>query len=198
MRTLVVYTCAPMDARVAPFVEAARGYVRRAISLELDLGSDSLAYVDHYIGTLRTDAVRKLEPDVLRLTASALGAYFGEVLIEAFGGGWVIPQSAEQTPELWQLELDPPSVSLHPVALAACALAGETVDGYEDRITPSLGDAAALQALLENKEPVEAAYFFSLTGRFELLEQTRELLAEIDRRRQAGPPPDAPDDDDVN
>ena len=186
------------DPRVAPFVEAARGYVRRAIGLELDESIESLAFVDHYVSTLRKETQTKLEPDVLRLTAAAVGAYFGQVLIGAFGGGWVIARAAEPTPELWQLELDPPSVSLYPVALAAAALAGEAVDGYDDRITPALGDVAALQQLLEGKSPIDAAYFYSLTGRFELVEEMRELLAEIDRRRQAGRPEEPPDPEEMN
>jgi len=178
-----------VDPRVAPFVEAARGYVRRALSLELDQSSESLAYVDHYVRGIR-DGQTKLEPDVLRLSASALGAYFGEVLISAFGGVYVIELGTDATPERWRVELDTPTLSLYPVALAACALSGGEVAGYDDRVTPPFRDAAALSQLLDGAAPVDAEYYYSLTGRFEAIAQMRELLVEIDRRRQAGPPAD--------
>ncbi len=173
-----------MDPRVAPFVEAARGYLRRALAVELDLSADSLAYVDHYI---RTSQAEPLEEDVLRLAASALGAYFGEVLRATLGGGWVIEVGDDARPERWRLELDPPSLTLRPVALAAVALAGQDVAGFDDRVEPPLRDAAALQQLLETSAPVAADVYYSLTGRYEAIGQMRELLVEIERRRQAGP-----------
>jgi len=184
-----------MDARseplVGPFVEAARGYVRRALSLELDSSAESLAYVDHYARTTRKAGPGgKLEADVLRLAAAALGAYFGEVLIAAHGGAWEIQPGDETSPERWRVELDPPTLALHPIALAACALAGEEVPGYDDRISPPLQDAAALQQLRETAPPMDEEQYYSLTGRYEAIEKMRELLAEIARRRAAGP--DAP------
>jgi hypothetical protein len=173
---------------VRPFVEAARGYVRRVLSVELDGSPESLAFVDHYVQTARKDAPGgKMESDVLRLAAAAIGAYFGEVLIGAWGGAWVIDPGRESHPEDWRIELDPPSLTLRPVALAACALAGAEVPGYDDRVSPPFRDAAALQQLLERSAPVAEDVFYSLTGRYEAMEQMRELLAEIARRREAGP-----------
>ena len=188
-----------MDPRIEPYVEAARGYVRRALSLELDQSPESLAYVDHYVRSTRGAT---FEPDVLRLTAAALGAYFGEVLIASFGGGWSL-EGGEASPERWRVELDPPTLTLSPVSMAAHALAGAKaaeLGAYDDHVTPPLRDAAALAQLLESSAPVDADYFYSLTGRFEAVEQMRELLAEIERRRQAGPPPDEvdPDADDAD
>jgi hypothetical protein len=180
-----------VDPRVAPYVEAARGYVRRALKVELDLSPESLAYVDHYARTTRrANEGDRLEPDVLRLAAAALGAYFGEVLLKAHGGAWVIESGQDAQPERWRVELDPPSLSLHPVALAAGALAGGEVDGYDDRVTPPLQDTAALAQLLEATPPIDAEMFYSLTGRYESIDKMRELLVEIARRRAAGP--DAP------
>ena len=66
---------------------------------------------------------------------------------------------------------------------------GDEVAGYDDRITPPLRDAAALAQLLESTPPVDAEVYYSLTGRFEAIAQMRELLAEIARRREEGPPP---------
>ncbi|MEO6954955.1 MAG: hypothetical protein ABI321_24360 [Polyangia bacterium] len=183
-----------MDPRIEPYVEAARGYVRRALSLELDTSPESLAYIDHYVRSTRGTT---FEPDVLRLTAAALGAYFGEVLIASFGGGWAL-EGGEASPERWRVELDPPTLTLSPVSMAAYALAGAKaaeLGAFDDHVTPPMRDAAALAQLLESSAPVDADYFYSLTGRFEGVEQMRELLAEIDRRRQAGPPPDEVDPD---
>ncbi len=186
-----------MDPRVAPFVEAARGYVRRALGLELDESSESLAYVDHYVRVTRQQkGGAPLEADVLRLAAAALGAYLGQVLIQSFGGAWIIEAGQDTAPERWRVELDPPTLSMYPVALAACALLGEEAPGFDDRITAHFRDAAALQQLLETTVPIDAEFYYSLTGRFEAIEQMREFLAEIDRRRQGGPPPEAASDED--
>lgn len=189
-----------MDPRTAsivtPYVEAARSYVRRALELELDGSPESLAYVDHYA---RTQGSNALEADVLRLSAAALGAYFGEVVLQAFGGGWAIDPGTESTPEKWRVELDPPTLGFSPVAMAAYALAGAKaadLGTYDDHLAPPFRDAAALEQLLANRPPVDQDYYYSLTGRFELIEEVRELLAEIERRRQGGPPPDEDPDDD--
>src|SRR5262249_53808942 len=132
---------------------------------------------------------------VLRLVASALGAYFGEVAIEAFGGAWVIDLGAENQPERWRVELEPPTLSFHPVGLAACAVISDEAPGYDDRITPPFMDAAALAQPLESRPPVDAEMSYSLPGRFEAIGEMRELLAEIARRRAAGPPDDEPGDE---
>ena len=189
-----------MDPRTAsivnPYVEAARSYVRRALELELDGSPESLAYVDHYART--QGAAAPLEADVLRLSAAALGAYFGEVVIQAFGGGWTIEAGTESTPEKWRVELDPPSLGFSPVSMAAYALAGPKaaeLGAYDDHLAPPFRDAAALEQLLAQRPPIDQDYYYSLTGRFELIEEVRELLAEIERRRQGGPPPDEPDDE---
>jgi hypothetical protein len=189
-----------VDPRVAPFVEAARGYIRRALSVELDLSPESLAYVDHYVRSTSADKSAPLEDDVLRLASAALGAYFGEVLIAAFGGDWIIGAQDDAHPERWKLELTPPMLSMHPAALAASALAGAEVAGYDDRIAPPFRDAAALQQLLESSAPVDTELYYSLTGRLEAIEQMRGFLAEIDRRRQAGPPSGSedPEEDELN
>jgi hypothetical protein len=188
-----------VDPRVVPFVEAARGYIRRALSVELDLSPESLAYIDHYVTSTRADKSAPLEDDVLRLAAAALGAYFGEVLIGAFGGDWVIAAQDDAHPERWKIELSAPTLSMYPAALAATALVGGDAAGFDDRIVPPFRDAAALEQLLRSTAPVDAELYYSLTGRLEAIEQMRGLLAEIDRRRQAGPPPDeSAEEDELN
>src|SRR3982751_4329058 len=113
-------------APVQPFYEAARKYVQRAVGVELDDSEESLAYVDHYIQeTARAEA---LKPEVLALIAPALGAYLGQVAIKRFGGKWVVDGD---NPADWRIELAPAPLTFHPVGMAAEALRGEEVDGYD-------------------------------------------------------------------
>ena len=111
---------------VQPFYDAARNYVKRAVGVDLDDSEESLAYVDHYIAS--TARAESLKPEVLALVAPALGAYFGQVAIARFGGKWVIEGD---DPADWHVELAPAPLSFHPVGMAAEALRGEEVEGYD-------------------------------------------------------------------
>jgi hypothetical protein len=160
---------------VRPFVDAARDYVKRTIGVDLDGSETSLAYVDHYIEKTTKE---KLAPDVLRLVAPALGAYFGEVVIARFGGRWV----AEGDPAGWRVELDVGGLKLHPVGMAAAALAHDDLDGYDASFTGNPRFTEQLADALASAPPVDEAYFYSLTGRIETLAHAAEILSDLERQ----------------
>ena len=166
-------------APVQPFYDAARNYVQRALSVELDDSEESLAYVDHYIQTsARKEA---LKPEVLALVAPALGAYLGQVAIKRFGGRWIVEGD---DPADWQVELAPAPLTFYPVGMAAEALRGEEVDGYDASFFTREELMGPLLEALESAPPVDEAYYYSLTGRLETLAHALDILVEIERRKR--------------
>jgi hypothetical protein len=166
-----------IPAPVQPFYDAARNYVKRAVAVDLDDSEESLAYVDHYITT--TAKTEALKPEVLALVAPALGAYLGQVAIKRFGGKWI---AEGDDPADWRVELDPAPLWFYPVGMAAEALRGEEVDGYDASFATRENLMGPLFEALETAPPVDEAYYYSLTGRFETLTHALDILVEIERR----------------
>ncbi len=164
---------------VEPFAAAARSYVNRVVGVPLDGTETSLAFVDHYI--TKTVANGAIADDVLALIAPALGAYFGQLLVTHFGGQW---QGSSASPSSWRIELEPVALSFSPVGMAAAALRGRDVEGYDDTLRTNLDLAGALEGALAASPPIDEGYYYSLTGRFEVITQVVDVLMEVVRRRQ--------------
>jgi hypothetical protein len=168
-------------ALVQPYYQAAHDYVERALGVSLDGSEESLAFVDHYIDT-KAPKGAALDSAVLALTAAALGAYFGEVVLRRFGGRWI---TDSDDPSGWRIELDPAPLYFYPVGLAAAALLKAEAPGYDASIGTRTDLEAPLEDALAAAAPVEESYFYSLTGRFETIEHMLDLLVEIQRQRKA-------------
>jgi hypothetical protein len=164
---------------VQPFYEAARKYLQRALSVDLDGSEESLAYVDHYIKT--TAHQEALKPAVLALVAPALGAYLGEVAIKRFGGRW-LAESAN--PAQWTVELAPAPLTFYPVGMAAEALRGQEVEGYDAAFFAREDLMGSLLEALETVPPVDEEYYYSLTGRLESLTHALDILVELERKKR--------------
>ena len=164
-------------ARVAEFALAAGEYVRHCLHVELDGSSESLAYLDHYVSQ-----IGGVSDPLLALTAAAVGAYFGEVAISRFGGSW---RADDVDPAAWTITLEAAPVRFRPVAMAAEAIRKEELEDWDAAIkVPSAWESAVAEAL-EAAGPVEAEYFYSLTGRIETIEHTVDVLTELRRREEA-------------
>jgi hypothetical protein len=169
----------PIPERVQPFLDAARRYVERALGVTLDGSEESLAYVDHYIAT--TARAEAIKPEVLALVAPALGAYLGEVAIAKLGGRWTIEG---EDPAEWRVDLEAAPLRFFPVGMAAEALRSGEVEGYDAAFATRDELMGPLQQALESSPPVDEAYYYSLTGRLETLEQAADILAELERRKR--------------
>jgi hypothetical protein len=169
-------------AIITPLIATARDYVSRALRLTdaspLDLGEASLAYIDAYTESARTAG--PLRPEVLDLVARALGAYFGEVVRRRLGGRW---EGVGDDAATWVVAVENGPLRVHPVAMAACALAGGDLAGQDASMTTDESYREALAVALERVPPVDAAYFYSLTGRLEMLETACDILIEVRRLR---------------
>lgn len=62
-----------------------REHVRRAIGMPLDDSETSLAYVDHYLRTVRNET----RAPIVALIAAEAGAYYGELVCATMGGTWI-------------------------------------------------------------------------------------------------------------
>lgn len=164
---------------IAPFVEACRAYVERAVGVALDGSTTSLAFVDHYVQ--HTRAGGPVKDEVLALVAPALGAYLGEVAIAQLGGRWTV---AGEDPAAWRIELGTAPLWFHPVGMAAEALRQGDVEGYDASFSTIPAFQEALEEALAASPPVDEAYYYSLTGRLEVLEQAIDVLTELERRRR--------------
>ncbi|MCS6911816.1 MAG: hypothetical protein RMK29_14945 [Myxococcales bacterium] len=174
--------------QVADLVRAARDYVQRATGCSVDLSVESLAYMDHYLRTVRQAG--PISDELRALLAAALGAHLGEVAIARFGGRWreSAPHEHNQVddrdPAGWQVELDCVPLWFAPVGMAAEALASGEVDGYDGSLRTRPDLLGPLQEALERTAPVTEEYYYSLTGRFETVAFAVELLAELERQRR--------------
>lgn len=189
----------PSPLHVSELFQAACDYVERATKLSLDQSEESLAYVDHYVRTLRGD---KTPSDaVLDLVSAALGVYLGELLLSRFGGRWLaIPTMPEEPasetavldsisdPATWRIELSCAPLLCDPVLWARQALAFATNPSAGLEGDAESGDAESgglhvhpsheefVAKALARMAPVREETFYSFTGRFETVCYVVELL----------------------
>jgi hypothetical protein len=166
---------------VQTFLTAAGRYVERAVGVPLDGSEESLAYVDHYID--KTARAEALKPEVLALVAPALGAYLGQVAIGRLGGRWKAETLAGE-PADWEVELEAAPLTFYPVGMAAEALRGGEVEGYDASFSTRDELMGPLLEALESSPPVDEGYYYSLTGRLETLIHAADILVELERRKR--------------
>ena len=167
-------------SEISLYADAARTYVFNAIKVELDGSETSLAFADHYIDTMARRSEEALADDVLELIGPALGAYFGEVAIAKFGGRW---STAGEDSATWRVALEAAPLEFSPVAMAMTALRSAEVPGWDATLETTLGHRATLEQALAASPPVDERYFYSLTGRLEVIAQVAELLIELERQK---------------
>lgn len=188
-----------VDALVGTFEEQ----VRRALELDLDGSTTSLAIIDHYLSLARDE---EREP-IVSLLAAGAGAYFGELVRREIGGIWI---GDGTDPRRLRLLLEPQLIHFSPVDQAYETIAGEALSPDDPRIAagpdfdsafgfpppsteqdvedgPEADDTTWLSARLSELSPVPEDQFYSLTCRFETLVLMLEMLAA--RHEAAGQPP---------
>lgn len=172
----------PSPSRVADLRRAAHAYVQRATGCDIDLSEESLAFVDHYLGTVRGGGA--VSDEILPLIAAAVGVHLGEVAIAKYGGAWRGPAPADgeaggDDPALWRVELESAPLSFDPIGMAAEALRQGEVEGYEAGMHTRPELSSVLEDALSRAAPVSDEYYYSLTGRFETLGYAVDILTEI-------------------
>jgi hypothetical protein len=188
----------PSSGRLSALQRAAGEYVRRAIGCEIDSSEESLAFVDHYLGTVRQGG--EVRDEALALIAAAVGVHLGEVAIAKYGGAWRGPLPDEggdaDDPATWRVELAAAPLSFDPVGMTAEALRRGEVEGYDGALRARPDLSGALEGALVRAAPVSDEYYYSLTGRFEAIGYVVDVLGEVLRLKeeQAAPPAAAEDE----
>ena len=77
------------------------------------------------------------------------------------------------------------NVSIAPIALAAEAIHRGEIEGYEADLRVGVAERDGVLAALEHATPVSEDYFYSLTGRFETLQNVLDIVAALRHRRDA-------------
>lgn len=160
--------------RIAELALAAADYVRQSVNMDLDGSVESLAFVDHYVSR-----VGGVSDPVLALVAASIGAYFGEVAIRHMGGAWEL---TGDDPAGWTVALEAAPLRFHPVAMAAEAIRQADIEDYDASIGAPPELEGPLMEALAAAGPVDAEYFYSLTGRLETLEHAAAILTELRRQ----------------
>lgn len=183
--------------------DAFRGHVRRALGAPLDDSETSLAYVDHYLRTVRSET----RAPILSLIAAEAGAYYGELVCRTIGGTWI---GDGRDPRRLRVMMRDQFLHFAPVDQALEALLGPGRDpieiGSDDEGTaiatldttfharrdptppiaaaapaepaePASDDASWLADRLAELPPIGEDEYYTLTCRFETLKLVLELLA---------------------
>jgi hypothetical protein len=153
-------------------------HVRDAVGMALDGTIETLPILDHYV-RLSAEAIRE-RPELLELLSRTVGAYFGQVVADHFGGFWLLPSADVHS---WYVCLRGVYLAFNPVGMAHAALTWSL-----DTDVRALGPAAELRLAREDREAVEARLaalppvregdFFSLSTRVEGLEVAVAALGE--------------------
>ena len=174
-------------AQVRDLARAFRDQVKRALALDLDGSVESLAFVDHYLRTVRESGGDELHGVV----AAGAGAYLGDLIAREVGATWL---GDGKDPRTLRLLLRPLFLYLAPVDVALDVLGdGQSpVDDLDAGFhgNPRLaGDEAAkegedalpdhewLSERLAEIPPLPEDQYYSLTARYETLLLLLQLLA---------------------
>jgi hypothetical protein len=168
-------------------------HVRDAVGFALDGSIETLPILDHYV-RLSRDAVRE-RPELLPLLARTVGAYFGQVVADHFGGFWSLTSPDVNT---WYVCLRGVYLAFNPIGMAHAALIWsldeELPPGPPAELRLGARDRAWVEQRLAALPPVREGDFFTLSTRVEGLEVVVAALGE--QMAQAGDTDVVFDDDD--
>lgn len=165
----------PPPSSVAELCAAAMRFVASKYKVALDGTPDTLSLVDQYVRDAR-DAVRE-RPESVDLVAPALGAYFGEVVRQAFGAEWF----AEGSYESYRLYFSNVYLSFNPIGTMREALLLEEQAGWHAHFDLDPGERDIIDERLAAMPEVDEEEYFLPTTRFDVVAvvvQTLRALAE--------------------
>jgi hypothetical protein len=136
-------------------------FVRRALSLTLDYTAETLPLLDHYLRSVPRD-----QPDTVRLIATTVGAYFGEVIRRTLGGDW--DDREDQAPIDWKLQLTG-GVTVVPGGMAALAILQAESEDLDGGFEVPESSRDLVEDALSARGAVPEDEFYSLSGRLEVL-----------------------------
>jgi hypothetical protein len=163
---------APPPPEIGELAGLAIDYVRRAIGFELDLTSDTLPVLDHYVGLVRENLDSR--PELIALVAPAVGAYFGEIVRTVLPGFWYLRSS---DPVHHYLCMRPVFLALNPLGIAYDVLSGgENREGPSPELVLLPQERDAVAERLGNLPPAHQDEYYLLSTRLEVVQIAADAL----------------------
>jgi hypothetical protein len=163
---------APPPPEIAELAGLAMDYVRRAIGFELDLTSDTLPVLDHYVGLVRDSL--DFRPELVAVVAAAIGAYFGELVRMVLPGFWYL---RTPDPAHYYLCMRPVFLALNPLGIAYDVLSrGEDHEGPSPELLLLPAEREAVAQRLRNLPPAGQDEYYLLSTRLEVVQIAAEAL----------------------
>jgi hypothetical protein len=154
----------PTPDRIKELIAACVRFVGARYGVVLDGTPDTLSLLDHYIAEARAEVATN--PASADLVQGALGAYFGEVLRQAFLGEWYAEGPAEE----WRIDMRTVFLSFNPIGMAREALLLDHAEGWHAHLEMEAEDRAEIEARLASLGDVDEEEYYAPTTRFEVVE----------------------------
>ena len=163
-----------IPAVIQEYVGLAVDAVKNMFNLDLDLSSDTLSLVDHYL-----KSVGEVEENVELLVAATVGSYFGEMVRLSQGGSWFLPETSD--PLNWEFRLSSCPFSFFPVAIALEVIRGGAVEEVDASFSTAPARYSMLLDAFDHAPAMTQEDYYSLAGRLDAIELAIDLLAEVER-----------------
>jgi hypothetical protein len=172
------YDVAALAEEIRELSASCEQHVRDAVGLALDGSIETLPILDHYV-RLSRDAARE-RPELLPLLARTVGAYFGQVVADHFGGFWSLSSPDAHS---WHVCLRNVYLAFNPIGMAHAALTwslerDDIPAGPPAELRLSRKDREWVEQRLAALPPVREMDFFSLSTRVEGIEVAVAALSE--------------------
>ncbi len=160
----------PPPIEIRELAAACVRFVASRYKVPLDFEVESLAIVDQYVKDARAEIT--VRPESLELVQDAVGAYFGEVVRQAFGGSWFCVGDKDA----WRVDLRRVYLTFNPLGMAREALLLETAEGWHAHLEMDPGEREAVEARLAILPDVDEAEYYLPSTRFEVIAIAHDQL----------------------
>lgn len=175
-------------AHVKKLAEGCVYFVEEALQLRLDYTQDTLPILDHYLREASQDekVASGAMPEVGALLAPAAGAYFGELVRRSLPDArWHAPGEDFAN---YRIEFGSFFLHFNPVGVAQEVITGEDAPGWNGHFAMLEAGRKVVEPTLAQGLAMRDADYYSLSVRYETLEQVASVL-EAFAKQDAGPRP---------
>lgn len=164
--------CPEAPAPILELVASCHRMVAAAVGVPMDGTGDTLSLLDHYVTQARADLLVK--PELQAVLEQSVGAYFGEIVRQLYGGYWRIGGE----PSEWRVLLSSVYLAFNPVGLAREALVNDHVDGWHGHAKVEEAYEPFVKARLDALGDIEADEYFLPSSRWDALEVVVSVVKE--------------------
>ncbi len=164
--------CPEAPAHVLELVASCHRMVVGAVGVPMDGTGDTLSLLDHYVTQARADLLVK--PELQAVLEQSVGAYFGEIARQLYGGYWRV----DGDPAEWRVLLSSVYLAFNPVGLAREALVNDHVEGWHGHAKVEDAYEPFVKARLDALGDIDADEYFLPSSRWDALEVVVSVVKE--------------------